>query len=129
MGKISNLIAKEFDTRLEAMLASYIMDRGYDNIRNIEDSDIAELEGNGLMTKEFVQDLVKTARHICTDFSVMDIMTWIRTECWFTPFPKMVLVRKEDVSEDFWYDVCHELNLDDEEKAVAVYMFKGEDNG
>ena len=53
-------------TRLDmfAMAVSYIIDTGYSVVEQITDEEIAEMEGNGLMTKEFVQGLVKLAREI-----------------------------------------------------------------
>lgn len=53
-------------TRLDmfAMAVSYIIDTGYSAVEQITDEEIAEMEGNGLMTKEFVQGLVKLAREI-----------------------------------------------------------------
>lgn len=54
-------------TRLDifSMAATYICDIGYRNAINITDKEIDEMEGNGLMTKEFVQMLVKLSRDIC----------------------------------------------------------------
>lgn len=127
--EISQYIAKEFDTRCEVMIATYILDKGMDFCKQITDDDIAKLEDNDLMTKEFVQTLVRVSRTICAESSSMDIMRWIRKECWFTPFPKMVVIHKDDVSEDFYYDLCNELRLDDEEDSVTVYVFEGEENG
>lgn len=46
------------------MAIGYLLDKGYDYTGQITEDDIAELEGNGLMTKEFVQDLVRTAVEI-----------------------------------------------------------------
>ena len=53
-------------TRLDmfAMAVSYLIDTGYSAVEQITDEEIAEMEGNGLMTKEFVQGLVKLAREI-----------------------------------------------------------------
>ena len=125
--EISTYINENFDTRCEAMVASYILSKGTEFLRNVTDEEISLVEGNGLMTQDFVQALIRTAKHICVNASEMDIMAWIRKECWFTPFPKMVLLHKKDMSEDLWYDICHELSLDDEEDAVSVYMFDGKE--
>ena len=43
------------------MAIGYLLDKGYDFTSQITEDDITELEGNGLMTKEFCQDLVRTA--------------------------------------------------------------------
>jgi len=46
------------------MAVSHLMDIGFRNAVKIKDKDIAALEGNGLMTQSFVQDLVKLSREI-----------------------------------------------------------------
>ena len=46
------------------MAVSYIMDKGFTFVSEIEDKDVESIEGNGLMTKEYVQDLVNLAREI-----------------------------------------------------------------
>lgn len=43
---------------------SYLMDIGFRNAQEITDKDIEEAEGNGLMTKGFVKELMKMARDI-----------------------------------------------------------------
>lgn len=46
------------------MAISYLMDIGFRNAKEITDEDIEEAEGNGLMTKGFVEELMKIARDI-----------------------------------------------------------------
>lgn len=55
------------DTRLDilAMALTYIMDKGWSNVKEFDDKEIDKLDGNGLMTKGFVQALVKLARDLC----------------------------------------------------------------
>ncbi len=50
-------------TRLDffCMAVSYLLDKGYDLTSKLTEDDIAQIEGNGLMTKEFAQGLVQTA--------------------------------------------------------------------
>ena len=53
-------------TRLDyfAMAVSYLVDIGWRNAKEIDESDIHDAQGNGLMTKEFVQGLMRTAKEI-----------------------------------------------------------------
>lgn len=124
MNKISELIAKEFDTRTEVMIATYIMDSGYNELRQMPDEEIDKLDGNGLMTKDFVQALVRTSKHICEQFSIMDILIWIRTDCWFNPFPKeftMNVNSKSSVAE-FIDDLSYEYEAD-EDGNLTIQVF------
>ena len=47
-----------------SMGVSYLLDNGYDFCLKLTDKDIDSLDANGMMTKEFVQGLVRTARDI-----------------------------------------------------------------
>ena len=47
-----------------AMACSYYFQIGHSSAWDISEEDIAKAEENGLMTKEFVQNLMKTARDI-----------------------------------------------------------------
>lgn len=62
------------------MIISYILDKGQATISQIEDSDIDALEGNGLMTKEFVQGLVRTAREVVLNCDQSDIIRLAKAE-------------------------------------------------
>lgn len=54
-------------TRIDffVMALSYIADKGIATVKEITDEQIEKIEGNGLMTQEFCQDLVRNAREIC----------------------------------------------------------------
>ena len=65
--KIGKIIDEEFDSRMGNAVISYIMDEGMGNVKEITDDQIEELEGNGLMTQDFVQSLVRCARRICNE--------------------------------------------------------------
>lgn len=67
MEEIEKLISKEFDSRMEASVFSYILDMGMKNLSEITDGEINKLEGDGFMTAAFVQALVRTAVKICKE--------------------------------------------------------------
>lgn len=46
------------------MAVSHLLSIGVNVASDITDDDIAELEGNGLMTQDYVQDLVRLTREI-----------------------------------------------------------------
>lgn len=43
---------------------TYIIDKGIDTVKKITDDDVKTIEGNGLMTAEYCQAIVRTARDI-----------------------------------------------------------------
>lgn len=81
--EISTYIKENFDTRCEVVVASYILSKGTEFLRDVTDEEISLVEGNQFMTQDFVQTLVRTAKYICTNATEVDIMSWIRKECWF----------------------------------------------
>lgn len=49
------------------MATAHLLDIGFRKANEITDEDINELEGNGLMTQDFVQDLVRMTRDIAAE--------------------------------------------------------------
>ena len=62
------------------MIISYILDKGESIIRDITDEDIEALEGNGLMTTDFVKGIVRTARAVVTECNQNEIIKLIKSE-------------------------------------------------
>lgn len=62
------------------MIISYILDKGQSVISDITDEQIEELEGNGLMTKRFVQGLVRAAREVVRRCDQSEIIQLIKAE-------------------------------------------------
>ena len=49
------------------MAVAYLLDKGFTFVSKITDEDIESLEENGMMTKDFVQGIVRTARNIANE--------------------------------------------------------------
>ena len=98
--KIGKIIEQEFDTIVESVVFIYIMDKGIERIKRITDEDIAGIEGDGLCTAAFNQNLVKCARHICTECEWIEIIEYIRLFLFCTPTVHEVSLYREDFSKD-----------------------------
>lgn len=72
MDKVREIIRKDFDWRMESMVVSYIIDKGVDFCSKITDEEIKKIEGNGLMTADFLQSMIRTARRIARECSLYD---------------------------------------------------------
>ena len=49
------------------MAVANLLDMGFRRIENLTDEDIAKVEGNGFMTKDFAQDLMRMSRDIARE--------------------------------------------------------------
>lgn len=59
-----NKVKREQRMEVFAMSVTYLLDKGYDFCKRLTDKDISEAEGNGFMTREFCQCIIRTARDI-----------------------------------------------------------------
>ena len=121
--KIGKIIEQEFDARVENAVFSYIMDKGIERIKRITDEDIADIEGNGLCTAAFNQNLVRCARHICTECEWIEIIEYIRLFLFCTPTVHEVSLYREDFSKDSFTELLLDLDLDDKEVGNVIQLY------
>lgn len=50
--------------------AYYMLDKGIENLKSITEDDIKTVRGNGLMTEEFCQSIVRTAVRIANECDI-----------------------------------------------------------
>ena len=69
-------------TRLDIfiMAATHLMHIGWDVAGKITDKQIDKVEGNGLMTKEFCQELVRIARDIAKACNAVEFIQFCQVE-------------------------------------------------
>ena len=121
--KIGNIIEEEFDFRIGNAVISYIMDKGIENVKEITDEEIKNLEGNGLMTQNFVQSLVKCARRICNECEWIELIEFIRLHLWCTPIVHNVYLYKEDFTNESFSELLYNLDLDESEVGKEIKLF------
>lgn len=121
--KIEKIIKEEFDVRMGNAVFSYIMDKGIKYIKQITDEDISKIEGNGLMTANFVQSLVRCARRICTECEWIEMIEYIRLHLWCTPTVHDVSLYREDFTEESFKELLNDLDLDDEEVGNEIRLY------
>ena len=121
--KIGNIIEEEFDSRMGNGVISYIMDKGIENVKEITDEQISKLEGNGLMTQDFVQSLVRCARRICNECEWIELIEFIRLHLWCPPIVHDVYLYKEDFTEESFVELLDDLDLDESEVENEIKLF------
>lgn len=121
--KIGKIIEEEFDSRMGNAVISYIMDKGIENVKEITDEEIKKIEGNGLMTAEFLQSLVRCARRICIECEWIELIEFIRLYLWCIPTVHDVYLYKEDFIEESFAELLDNLNLDESEVGEEIKLF------
>ena len=121
--KIENIIEEEFDSRMGNGVISYIMGKGIENVKEITDEQISKLEGNGLMTQDFVQSLVRCARRICNECEWIELIEFIRLHLWCVPTVHDVYLYKEDFTEESFVELLDDLDLDESEVGNEIKLF------
>lgn len=121
--KIGKIIDEEFDSRVGNMVFTYLMDKGIENIKEITDEQIEKMEGNGLMTQQFVQSLVRCARRICNECEWIEIIEFIRLHLWCTPTVRDVYLYKEDFTKETFAELLDDLDLEEDEVGSEIKLF------
>ena len=121
--KIEKIIDEEFDSRVGNMVFTYLMDKGIENIKEITDEQIEKMEGNGLMTQQFVQSLVRCARRICNECEWIEIIEFIRLHLWCTPTVHDVYLYKEDFTKETFAELLDDLDLEEDEVGSEIKLF------
>lgn len=65
-----------------SMAVAYLLDVGFRNVRRLTEADIDAMEGNGLMTADYVRDMVNMAREIADECGndVVEIIQFCQAE-------------------------------------------------
>ena len=107
----------------EMMIIYYMLDKGIENLKSITEDDIKTVRGNGLMTEEFCQSIVRTAVRIANEYDTHEILQYIRCEAWFTPAVKEIEICKAVRSNYSWEYLCNEMDVDPEETEYMKLKF------
>lgn len=118
--KVRNIIRKEFDSRMEMAVVTHILGVGWDKLEKVTEKEILEVEGNGLMTQDFCQALIRTAVRICKECNIFDDFLPFIVNYLYVDKAKMkkVEIYKDEVLRDRWenlieFDIMDEEDIDD----------------
>lgn len=113
MNKMKEILSRSGSA--EMMIIYYMLDKGIENLRSISEDDIKTVKGNGLMTEEFCQSIVRTAVKIANECDTHEILKYIRCEAFFNSMVKEIEISKEAMSDYSWEYLCNEMDVDPEE--------------
>ena len=122
--KVRDIIGKEFDIRVEMAVVTYIMDKGWENVKQITEEEILEIKGNAFMTDRFIQALVRCAVRICNECDQIEEFLPFIVNYLFVPNAKMKEVKlyKNDMENYEWDSLFERFDLYDEEDADDIDM-------
>ena len=122
--KVREIIRKEFDSRMEMAVVTYILDNGWEDLKEITEEDILKVEGNGLMTKEFCQALVRASVRICKECDTFNDFLPFIVNYLYVEKAKMkeIEIYKDEVRRDEWENLIDKFDIMDEEDVDDIDM-------
>ena len=122
--KVKQIINEEFDGRIAIAVVQYILDRGFDNLKEVTEEDILEVKGNGYMTDRFSQALVRAAVRICKECNEIDDFLPFIVNHLYVPKAKMneIDLHYDDYGKHDWEYLLDKLDVEYEESASEIAM-------
>lgn len=122
--KVKQIIYEEFDGRVAMAVITYILDKGFGNLKEVTDEEILKVKGNALMTDSFCQSLVRAAVRICREVNMIDEFLPYVVNHLYVPNANMkeIEVYKSETSEEEWDCIMSKFDLDYEEDADEIDM-------
>lgn len=114
--KVKKIIEEEFDSRLTMAVVTYIIDKGWENIKKFSEEDIKQIKGNNFMTTDFLQSLVRCAVRICNETSQLED---------FIPFvifekTNQIVLDKSMFTENAWENIISKIYIDCDDYDVDI---------
>ena len=122
--KVRDIIRRNFDSRLEMAVVTYILDKGWDNVKQLTEENILEIKGNALMTDEFCQSLVRCAVKICNECNQIEEFLPFIVNYLYVQNAKMkeIELEKEGMDDIEWDYLLEKFDLEDEEDVDDIDM-------
>ena len=122
--KVRRIIEEEFDGRVEMAVVTYILDKGFENLKEITEEEILEVKGNALMTDRFCQALVRAAVRICKECHEIDDFLPFIVNYLYVPKAKMneIDLHYDDYGKYDWEYLLDKLDVEYEESASEIEM-------
>ena len=120
--KVRDIIRKEFDSRMEMAVVTYIIAKGWDDLQETTEEEILKVKGNALMSDVFCQALVRAAVRICKECDTIEDFLPFIVNYLFVPKVKMkeYEVYKSEMTRNEWDNFLELFDLDYEEDIEDV---------
>lgn len=122
--KVKQIINEEFDGRVAMAVVTYILDKGFENLKEVTDEEILEVKGNALMSDRFVQSLVRAAVRICREVNMIDEFLPYVVNHLYVPNANMKEIEfyKDEMTEFRWERFIDDLDIGYEESPDEIEM-------
>lgn len=122
--KVNKIINEEFEGRLAIAVITYILDKGFDNLKELTEDDILKIEGNDFMTDRFSQALVRTAVRICKECNEIDDFLPFIVNYLYVPKARMekIDLHYDDYGKHDWEYLLDKFDVEYEESADEIAM-------
>jgi len=122
--KVRNIIRKEFDSRMEMAVVTYILDKGWENVKEITEEEILEVKGSAFMTDDFCQCLVRAAVRICKECDTFDDFLPFIVNYLYVDKAKMkeIELSKHGMKDYEWEELIEKFDIMDEEDVDDIDM-------
>lgn len=122
--KVRRIIAEEFDGRVEMAVVTYILDKGFENLKEVTEEEILEVKGNAFMTDKFCQALVRAAVRICKECHEIDDFLPFIVNYLYVPNAKMkeISLCLDDFGSADWEYLIDKLDVEYEESPNEIGM-------
>lgn len=120
--KVKQIIEQEFDGRVAMAVITYILDNGFNNLKEITEEEIMQIKGDALMADRFCQALVRCAVRICKECNEIDEFLPYIVNHLYVPNAKMndVTFYQDEMTKWKWKEFIDDLDIDYEEDADEV---------
>ena len=122
--KAKRIIEQEFDGRMAMAVVTYILDKGFENLKEVTEEEILKVKGNALMTDRFCQALVRAAVRICKECHEIDDFLPFIVNYLYVPNAKMkeIDLYYDDYGKHDWEYLLDKLDVDYEESPSEIDM-------
>lgn len=122
--KVRNIIMKEFDMRMSMAVITYILDKGFENLKEVTEEEILKVKGNAFMSDKFCQSLVRCAVKICKECNQIDDFLPFIVNHLIVPkaSTKEIEISKSHVDIDLWEIMIRQFDLEEEDEDEELDM-------
>jgi hypothetical protein len=116
--KVRDIIRKEFDSRMEMAVITYILDYGWKHIKELTEKKILEMKsGTNLISDDVIQSIARAGMRICNECNQIEEFLPFIVNYLYVPNAKMreIELSKHGLKSYEWEELIEKFDLEYEE--------------